>query len=96
MASTTKRLTWKDFGPWLGVLRRRRGHSQQRLAEMLGCDRVTVWRIETGKTRPSRLFLHNLLQTYPLTPDETEHLTAFAQLHGLQCDEDKGGAERHE
>src|SRR5260370_36795020 len=60
MACEKMHITWADFGPFLGRLRRRRGLSQERVAALLGCHRITVWRIERGETRPSILFLRSV------------------------------------
>lgn len=72
-------ITWEDFGPWLSRLRRRRGLSQERLAALLGGDRITIWRIENGG-RPSMLVLRDIERTAKLSARETRWLVAFIEL----------------
>ena len=48
------------------TVRKRLGMTQQGLANILGVDRVSVGRWETGERRPSRMawkFMNHLLQT---------------------------------
>lgn len=71
---------WNDFGPFLQRVRRRRGNSQEVLAQMLGCHRTYIWSLEHGRNRPSRIFLHNLRMTVMLAPHEAESLKEFELL----------------
>jgi transcriptional regulator with XRE-family HTH domain len=73
-------VAWQDFGPFLRKLRQRRGISQENLALMLGCHRTYIWRLEHGRNRPSRIFLHNLKLTCHLAPAEITLFTLFEQL----------------
>ena len=73
-------VTWHDFGPFLQRLGRRRGLSQETLAERLGCHRTYIWRLEHGRNRPSRIFQHSLGLTCALTVEEAALLAAFEQL----------------
>jgi transcriptional regulator with XRE-family HTH domain len=79
-------ITWEDFGPFLCRLRRRRGLSQERLAALLGCHRLTVWRIEHGE-RPSRLVLRAIGRVDALTAHEARVLAAFVALREAHTDE---------
>lgn len=81
MASNAQRIiTWEDFGPWLGRLRRRRGLSQERLAALLGCHRITVWRMEKGEERPGILLLRGIERVAGLAEHEAVRLAAFIEL----------------
>lgn len=73
-------VAWQDFGFFLRKLRRRRGISQENLALMLGCHRTYIWRLEHGRNRPSRIFLHNLKLTFDLAPAEVALFLLFEQL----------------
>lgn len=81
MVSNEQRtVTWEDFGPFLRRLRRRRGLSQERFAELLGCHRITVWRIEKGQECPSLLVLRGIERVIGLGEGEERWLTAFLEL----------------
>lgn len=69
-----------------GRVRRRRGISQERMAEMLGCHRISIWRLEHGLRYPSSLFLRNLGLSYPLTESEAESLSKFIELRAAPRD----------
>lgn len=73
-------VSWRDFGPFLQRLRRRRGISQETLAERLACHRTHIWRLEHGRHHPSRMFLRALELTCTPTPEETAVLAIFASL----------------
>lgn len=88
-ASTTilapRQVRWQDFPGFMQRVRRQRGLSQQRLSELLGCDRTCICKLEHAQNRPSAVFLHNFLQTgrtdiLTLTTEEIETLTAFTLL----------------
>jgi len=74
-------VTWDDFGVFLQRLRRRRGLSQERMADLLGCHHISIWRLEHRQRHPSKLFLHNLEHTCTLTEQEKRLLAAFVLLH---------------
>ncbi len=76
-----QRISWQDFGFFLGQLRRRRGLSQQRFADAVGCNRITIWKLEKGRSKPSQLLLHNLARSCALTEQEERMIEAFEQLH---------------
>jgi transcriptional regulator with XRE-family HTH domain len=87
-ATTTTIVSWRDFGPFLQRLRRRRGISQETLAERLACHRTHIWRLEHGRHHPSRMFLRSLkLVCEPLTGEETTALRVFDQLREYRMDE---------
>lgn len=73
-------VTWQEFGPFLRRIRRRRGISQEALAQMLKCHRTYIWRLEHGRNRPSSIFLHNLRMTITLAPQEVEAFNEFEIL----------------
>lgn len=84
-----RKVRWQDFPGFMQRLRRRRGLSQQRLSELLGCDRTYICKLERARNRPSGVFLHNFLQTgqtdiLALTTEEIETLSAFALLRMQQ------------
>ncbi|MFI5277374.1 MAG: helix-turn-helix domain-containing protein [Ktedonobacterales bacterium] len=83
-------ISWSDFGPFLKRLRMRRGLSQERLAERLGCDRTYIWRLEHSRNHPSRIFLHDLEQTIVLTAQEAAALARFMSLRAYSTDEALG------
>jgi transcriptional regulator with XRE-family HTH domain len=72
--------TWQDFGPFLRRVRQRRGLSQQKIADALGCHRIYIWRLEHGTRHPSRFLLRLLSYTCPLNPSEQHDLAAFEEL----------------
>lgn len=86
-ADATIHISWQRFGEILLRLRKRQGLSQERLAHLLGCDRTYIWRLEQGRNRPSRMFLHHLRNTCVLTPRDSRLLLGFMQLHEYHCDE---------
>lgn len=80
-----QQVRWQDFPGFMQRMRRRRGLSQDRLSELLGCDRTYICKLERAQNRPSAVFLHNFLQTgrtdiLALTAEEVETLTAFTLL----------------
>jgi transcriptional regulator with XRE-family HTH domain len=87
-SSLSATISWRDFGPFLQRLRRRRGISQETLAERLACHRTHIWRLEHGRHHPSRMFLRSLeLVCKPLTVEEAASLRVFDQLREYQMDE---------
>ena len=80
-------VSWQKFGETLRRLRIRQGLSQDRLAHLLGCDRTYIWRLEHGRNRPSRMFLHHLRNTCVGTAHDSRILLGFMQLHEYRCDE---------
>ena len=73
-----QQLRWQDFPGFM-----------QRLAELLGCDRTYICKLEHAENRPSTVFLHNFLQTgqtdiLALTTEEIETLSAFTLLRMQQ------------
>lgn len=80
-------LVWQDFGGFLRRMRQRRGLSQERLAEQLGCHRTYIWRLEHCHNRPSNVFLHNLKMTFELSSQETTLLAGFEYLRSYHRDE---------
>jgi transcriptional regulator with XRE-family HTH domain len=85
--TTTTLVSWRDFGPILQRMRRRRGISQEALAASLACHRTYIWRLEHGRNHPSRIFLHSLALTYALSAEEAAALAVFAQLREYRLDE---------
>lgn len=80
-------MRWRDFGPFLQRVRRRRGISQATLAAHIGCGRTYIWRLEKGRNRPSRMLLNSLALAYPLTAEETVLLCVFRQMQAYGMDE---------
>ncbi|GEM_PF-1569045 len=83
-------ITWQDFGAFLQQVRRRRGVSQERLAELTDYHRIHIWRLEHGERHPSKQFLRLLADTLTLTPAETKQLAAFRQMILSHCEPDEG------
>ena len=84
-----RQVRWQDFPGFMQRMRRRRGLSQQRLAELLGCDRTYICKLEHAQNCPSAVFLHNCLQTgqtdiLALTTEEIEVLSGFILLRMQQ------------
>lgn len=79
------RVTWQDFGRCLQQARVRRGLSQEHLAELLGCHRIHIWRLEHAARRPSKRFLRSLHQACPVFTDSRLQL-AFEQMAEYRCD----------
>lgn len=87
--SSPQQMQWQDFPDFVQRLRRRRGLSQQRLSELLGCDRTDICKLERAQNRPSGVFLHNFSQTgqadiLALTAEEIETLSSFTLLRMQQ------------
>lgn len=80
-------VSWQTFGEVLRRLRKRQGLSRERLAKLLGCDRTYIWRLESGRSRPSRMFLHHLRNTCVVTDQDSRILLGFMQLHEYHCNE---------
>ncbi len=78
--------TRQNFGVFLQQVRRRRGVSQERLAELMDYNRIHIWRLEHGKRHPSKQFLRLLADTLTLTPAEAEQLTMFRQMILYRCE----------
>lgn len=85
--TSTTATSWSDFGAFLQRVRRKRGISQERLAQAIGCGRIHIWRLEHGETRPSRILMQNLRMVCQLSPDETSLLDAFARLREYRLDD---------
>jgi transcriptional regulator with XRE-family HTH domain len=85
--STTTRVTWEDFGPFLRRIREHQGVSQERLARHLGCHRVHIYRLEHGRRHPSKLLLRSLrhMPTLELSLEETDYLGLFELLLEYRC-----------
>jgi transcriptional regulator with XRE-family HTH domain len=80
--------TKEEFGSFLRRIRSSRGISQDQLAQMMGCSRNYIWRLEKGQRNPSRMFLRflgtlglvsgprdqHLLGVFEATSDERERL----------------------
>src|SRR5262245_1280013 len=80
LEATLHDVGWAEFARFLQQMRRRRGLSQERLAQVLGCDRTYIWRLEHSRNHPSRIFMHNLQQSFELTAREEALLKYFASL----------------
>ncbi len=81
--------TWQNFGVFLQQVRRRRGVSQERLAELMDYRRIHIWRLEHGERHPSKQFLRLLAETITLTPAEAQQLAAFRQIILSHCEPDE-------
>jgi transcriptional regulator with XRE-family HTH domain len=90
-------ITRKDFGPFLRRLRTRQGLSQEKLAEIMGCNRIHIWRLEHGERHPSRVFLKSL-SNLGLIRDAADQqlLRALEQVIEYHWDgDDIGGGNYH-
>lgn len=68
------------FGPHLKQARRRRGVSQERLAELAGMDRGHISKIEAGKIRrPTDEVVQRLADALGMTADEVEREFRWTQ-----------------
>lgn len=79
-------VSWQQFGEVLHRIRVRLDLSQERLADLLGCDRTYIWRLEHGRNRPSRIFLHHLKNMCALSPQDARILLSFVLLREYRCD----------
>jgi transcriptional regulator with XRE-family HTH domain len=73
----TKRKTWKIMPPKrraLAAARRAAGHSQENLAELLGVDRTTIQRWETGETAPQPWHRPRLARALGISRDKLAEL----------------------
>lgn len=77
---------WSMFSAFLRETRRRHGLTQESLAELLGCQRIHIWRLEHGKRRPSITLLRLLATTLPLTIEERGMLGQLEQLRRYERD----------
>lgn len=69
------------FGARVRALRGERGWSQERLAEVVGCDRRTVGRLERGEHRPTRQQIAWLARAF--TPAGVDPLVLDVELLNL-------------
>lgn len=53
-------ISWNSFGEWLCETRIQMKLSQTALANLLGCSRIHIWRLEKGERHPSKIFLRSL------------------------------------
>lgn len=72
---------WQDFAGFLQQLRLRRGLSQDRLAQLLRCSRIHIWRLEHCKRYPSGILLQLIRERCVPADHEDEMLRAFEYLH---------------
>lgn len=87
MAAVIKHVTWRDWPSVMRLVRTAKGLSQEQLANAIGCTRIHVWRLERGKRRPSRAFLHALIHTCTPERHEVQWIMAFEQLVEYRCEE---------
>jgi transcriptional regulator with XRE-family HTH domain len=80
------KITWQQFGAWLQQVRKRRGLSQENLAELMRYHRIQIWRLEHGRSRPSIQFLQLLQYKVALTPDELHWRATFEQMAAYHCE----------
>ena len=73
-------VSMSEFGPFLHSIRIRTGLSQERLADLLGCTRIHLWRLEHGHRRPGKQFLRLLPHACALLPHEHAKLKIFEEL----------------
>jgi transcriptional regulator with XRE-family HTH domain len=69
------------FGARVRALRAEHGWSQERLAEVIGCDRRTVGRLERGEHRPTRQQCAWIARAF--TPVEADPLVLDVELLNL-------------
>jgi transcriptional regulator with XRE-family HTH domain len=73
-------IEWKDFGPYLKLLRENKRFSQSDLAQIIGCTRTHIWRLETGNRRPSKMLLHSLRQHLARNSYDILVISAYEQM----------------
>lgn len=85
--SSTTRITWDDFGPFLRRIRKNHCISQEHLARHLGCHRVHIYRLEHGSRHPSKVLLRLLRHVPPLalTLADSQQLDLFELLLEYRC-----------
>lgn len=70
------------FGGWLKERRKSLGISHDELAELIGCSRIALLKMESGERRPSRQMALILAQQMKLPEDEHEAFVLFARSGG--------------
>lgn len=68
-----------EFGSWLRTLRRQRDHTQESLADEVGCAVYTLRSIEAGRRRPSREMAERLAVVLGLPEDRRQRFIQFAR-----------------
>ena len=70
------RYRWKEHGARIRQARTQAGHTQKRLAELVGVDAHTVWGWEAGRMRPNQENLAAIAYHCATTPAALEGLDA--------------------
>lgn len=86
MTDSDQGMGWDAFGGYFRRMRKRRGLSQERLANLLNCHRTHIYRIERGERRPSRVFLRLGVAMCGPSPEEMKVLRHFERLRETQYD----------
>ena len=71
-----ERYRWKEHGARIRKARTQAGHTQKRLAELVGVDAHTVWGWEAGRMRPNHENLAAIAHHCATTPAALEGLDA--------------------
>lgn len=72
--SEDSRYQWKEYGARIREARKQAGHTQQRLAELVGVGAHTVWAWEAGRMRPNQENLSAIALHCATTPAALEGL----------------------
>lgn len=57
-------VTWQDFSHYLRAIRNSRQLSQRGLADLIGCTSLHVYKLEHGRSHPSKPLLLVLRQSF--------------------------------
>ncbi len=80
-------VTWLDFGIILHQARIAQDLSQEQLAERVGCHRTYIWKLEQGKSRPSKKFLHILTYECPALRGDLTLFATFALMAAYRLED---------
>jgi transcriptional regulator with XRE-family HTH domain len=73
-------VSWNDFPITLRRVRQQNGLTQLKVADLLGYDRIHIWRLEHGRRRPSKAFLHAFVRVCPPKEADVRLWTAFERM----------------
>lgn len=88
--TSTRRITWTDFGHCLRAIRTHQHLTQEKLGALLGFQRGHICRLEAGARYPSRSFLRLLAALPNVTIEERARILVFEEMR--ECHAEDGEA----
>jgi len=78
MKAVTSKQMWRDFGAWIREQREKLNFSQGGVADKVGVDRQTIYRIEAGQSGTKRDTVIAIAEALRLNVDEALIRSGFA------------------